>query len=198
MIINQTNWLDRARKAGGTKGPAQADLLEDVNQMVQVADLDSWQYDFLGSVKQFASGFSQAAVAGQLSHASLFNPLNSGVLVFVHHIVLTVVPAGFVQTRLNFVDPAGFGAQAALATDQRWGSTLPSAAVVRFGAQVGAIGVAWETFFAQATAADQWERWLVLPPGVGVVLSTVGANASLSGTWWWKERAAESGEQAIA
>lgn len=197
MIIQQINWLTRARKAAGAKGPAQADLLEDINQMVLVANLDNPLDDFLGGVKQFASGFSQAAVAAQLSHASLFNPLNSGILVFLHHISVSCSPSGSLQTRLNAVDPVGFGAVAPVATDQRWGSTIPAGAITRFGAQAGAIGTAWETFVGQAAGSDQWEKWLVIPPGTGVVLSTVAVNTALNGTWWWKERPPESGEGPI-
>lgn len=202
MIIQQTNWLTRARKAAGAKGPAQAELGEDLQQVAQVVDLDTPEFDFLGGELNFAVNFNITGVAAQQSQVSIFNPLATGRLLVVRRISYSVSVAGQVGEFATLSDNAATGT-AMIPIDGRVTGALPpapfvfplSVAQTRAGALAALVTNAqWTTLQAQTTVQDEFPRWYMLPPGTGFVLATLQQNNALRGWIWYSERNLESGE----
>lgn len=199
MITQQINWLSRARKAAGAKGPAQADLLEDLNQMVVVANLDTSDYDFLGNVRRTVMRFNVVGVAGQLTTVQAMNPPGSGLLVFVDKLEVFASANQNLNEILITADQVGLPLNTEIHfEDFRSVPNNPgiSPVITRAGTQAAAIPPALTTFFVSPTQSLIALRNWVLAPGTGLVLQGGGVNIGLTGQLYYRERPAESGELA--
>jgi hypothetical protein len=203
MRIQQVNWLNRGRKAAGAKGPAQADLLEDLGQNVQVADLDRFDFDFLGGVKDMVMPFSAGAVAAQFTQISIFNPAGSGVLGFLDFMELFANTVTMLCTEgIISADPgAGLGAQfTPYHFDQRFGATVPavgdiSSFICRQGTLAAPVtGNIVGRVLTVFNVLSAYPRRIVLAPGTGYTIIGNVVNQAFTGNIWWRERVAESGE----
>src|SRR5690242_2815096 len=83
MLIQTQLLIDKQRRLAGAKGPAQVDLNEDLQPGIQVADLEAYQYDWLGRVQRRQATVVIAAVAAQFSQVVIFNPNGSGTLCLI-------------------------------------------------------------------------------------------------------------------
>lgn len=202
MQVQQGNWITRARKAAGGKGPAQVDLLDDVNQMVQVDDLSTWKFDALGGVKQMVMPFSGGAVAAQISSCSIFNPPGSGLLGFVDYVELYANTASLLCTEIiTTADPTTLSTVfTPYHADQRFGTAILSVGdISSFICRVGTLatqvpGNVTGRVLALLNAQSQYPRRFVLPPGSGYAISGNVVNTAFTGNIYWSERPAESGE----
>lgn len=205
MIVQQGNWITRARKAAGAKGPAQVDLLDDINQMVIVDDVSTWEFDALGGAKQMVAASATGPIAAQVNGLQIFNPIGSGIVALIYRVELMTSSASQVCEEATINVDAG-GAFAPQFTpyhlDQRFGNTVPavgdiSSMIVRqstvnaFPATVNLIA----RLFAVLGAITVLDRRVVIPPGVGYSLRTTVVNTSLTANVYWKERVLESGEE---
>jgi len=196
VIIQQSNWLTRARKAAGGKGPAQAELGDDLVATVQVADLDQPEYDSLGGVRQFSFGFSQVGVAANLSFGSIFNPVGSGILAIIHRIAYSAGAVGVIQESRLSADTGG-GQVSVRPTDFRYSPNDGPSSICRIGVQGAVPGdPVGSTISVVGNIENQpeWPRWYVCPPGTGLVIFLTTVNVAIRGVIWFKERAAEGGE----
>lgn len=202
MRIQQVNWLNRGRKAAGGKGPAQAELLEDIAPQVQLADLDRYDFDFLGGVKQMVAPFSQGAVAAQAGQFTIFNPATSGIILFIDGFELTAGTATAFWTEATIsADPAGLGAQfTPYHFDQRFGNLVPavgdiSSCILRQGTLAApVITNIISRCIAILNDVRFYARRVVIPPGVGWTLTANVVNQAATLNVFWRERVAESGE----
>jgi len=199
MEIQQANWITRARKAAGAKGPAQVSLLEDVNQMTIVANLDTPEFDWLGGVLDFVATAVVAPVAAQFTQFSLFNPAGSGMLAYLTKVELRAgAPSDVQDSRLdadtalaviNNIQPTDFRTPR-LTTTQ---SILIGRAAAAAALPAGIVPL---TTFTPPSAGGTgiFDRSYIIPPGRGyfVSINTVNVGANLN--FFWKERPAESGE----
>ena len=199
MLIQQSNWITRARKAAGAKGPAQTDLLEDVNQMVQVADLDTYEFDFLGGVKRCVASANVPAVAAQPSYITIQNPPGSGFLAFLYKIEITLAAALTCTEEVTSAQTTVLPQIVAFQEDFRFGIVAAgpfATCIVQAGAPAAifaATQVLTRLVNVAATPQEYTRRW-VLPPGSQWLLRTPVNNTITSVNIFWKERPAESGE----
>lgn len=199
MQIQQVNWLTRARKAAGGKGPAQADLGEDLMQVLQVADISDWQYDSLGLVKNFVLSANVPAVAAQVSAIQMVNPTGSNTLAFIDTVELLTVAALTLTMQLNFDSAAlALAANLPCIQDTRLVRAFPTGglAVVQCTAGTSAAslgGSLASRFMTVAATPITYPRRVVLAPGFALTIETP-VNQTLTANLLWKERSAESGE----
>lgn len=197
MLIQASNWIARARRAAGAKGPAQTDLLEDVNQMVQVADLDTPEFDFLGGVKRICATANVPAVAAQNSCVSLFNPAGTGMLAYLYAIELVTSTAVTCTEEVGNI-VSGLPAVIPFWEDFRYGTVATggqSSLQVQAGttAAFPATTIVARDVTLAATTLFLARRW-ILPPFSLWVLKTPLNVTITSINLFWKERPAESGE----
>lgn len=69
--IQQARWIDRLRRAGGTKGPAQMPLDDSLYGMIQVDDLSTTPYKWLSRGFVCIAPFDVTAAAGQFATVGL-------------------------------------------------------------------------------------------------------------------------------
>lgn len=203
MKTQEGNWINRARKSAGAKGPAQAELLEDIGQNIQVVDLDRFEYDWCGAVRHLKLSAPAGPVAGQLSRVTVFNPAGSSNLAMIDQIEIVCGGAGNLQ-----VDGGFFYADTADAIvglqphDSRWFITVPppvgglSTVIARAGTNaVDPIQTRLDRFAVQAlTNAAVFARRIVLAPGTGYAFVHQTVNTALRIDLYVKERIAASGE----
>lgn len=210
MKTQEGNWVTRARKAAGAKGPAQAEVLEDIGQNIQVADLDRFEFDWCGGVRHGKLTASVAAVAAQLTQVSVFNPVGSGTIALIDQVEIAAgPPAGTFEVTGGFF----YGADLANAVvgvvphDSRWfNNTFPPSVtglmtcVFRAGTNAAsAITTRTDRYMVTSIAAGNGPatvaaRRIVLAPGVGYVFQHSQSNTALQVDVYVKERVAASGE----
>lgn len=210
MQIQTALLIDKQRRLAGAKGPAQVELLEDLQPGVQIADLEAYQYDWLGRVQRRQAFVNIAAVAAQFSQVVIFNPSKSGTLLLIDRSTFNTGAAGGMTVGL-VVAAGPYGtviAQNALSADLRWctglpvNATTPGVGLVFAGtnaADVSAITPVFPGIAFPAAFQSVDEEWgVVLIPGTGItfVLSTV--NQALRGGVWWRERPFDPAEMAGA
>jgi len=195
MIVQQANWLTRARRAAGAKGPSQVELSDDLSAIVIVANLDTPFSDWLGGVRDWSGTGQAAAVVAQFGFITLFNPLNSGIINEVYRIAFSQDVAANWLERVMDADSAG-GQVAAVPTDTRIELFDNSTSIVRVGTSAVQPGAALaHVGSTPATGPDEERhRHYVLRPGRGLALVCNTVNTVCRGTFWFRERAPESGE----
>lgn len=199
MLIQQTNWITRLRKAAGAKGDAQVELDPNISAFALVSNLDTPEFDFPGGVKQMIVTVSQGAVAAQSSIISLFNPAGSGVLGVLDVLELAHPTAAAIVTISGgfiYVDTGG-GLVGAAPQDQRWGSQVTGIATLQVRAGTSAVNpitnLASRFNVLGAQTNFPFQRRIVLPPATGFALVSP-VNTAFTADLQWKERPAESGE----
>lgn len=203
MKTQEGNWITRARKAAGAKGPAQAEVLEDIGQNLQVADLDKFEYDWCGAVRHLKVSAPAGPVAAALSRVTIFNPAGSSVLAFIDQIEIVSGGAGNLQVDGGFIyaDTAD-AVLGVLPHDTRWFLTTPppvgglSTVIVRAGTNAAdPITTRTDRYAVQSLAnASVFARRIVLAPGTGYALVHQTVNTALRVDLYVKERIAASGE----
>lgn len=205
MLVNIERWIDRLRKAAGAKGPADSELDAGFSANVQVADTDTYEYDYLGRVRRMIGAINCAAVAAQLSQAGIFNPAGSQLLVVVDWLDIGLGAATTVELRflVNVLAGAGIVAQSAQSPDLRWAPGLPITAVVPSpvvfseGNNAAVPGLAIATgarYFIGASVNQPLNCKFVLPPGTGLAVICNNSNTAMGGALWWKERVFDPAE----
>jgi hypothetical protein len=209
MKTQEANWVTRSRKAAGAKGPAQADVLEDIAQNLQVADLDRFEYDWCGGTRHPKLTVSVGAIAAQLAQITIFNPAGSGTIALIDQIeVAAGPPAGVFEVAGGFIyADSAFALVGTVPHDSRWfNNVFPppvtglTTCIFRGGnAAASAISTRTDRFMVQAVAAGNglasvFARRIVLAPGVGYALVHSQSNTALQADVYVKERVAASGE----
>lgn len=182
-VIGNGRFSSALQRFLGIRGSTPApQLAPDVMGVYEISDYGAGRAFLLGVLRAEATGLV-AAVAAQFSGFSIFNPVNSGVLLHIN--TLAISAANAVQVTLANV--AGIaGAQQPRVTDGRWGAAVRPAAVV--GASTEAVLPAdapqRTLFFAAAGTPVDY----TLPPGWRIAVHVGTANVALTWAAQWDER----------
>lgn len=204
MLVNIERWIDRLRKAAGSKGPADSELDAGLTAAVQVADTDTYEYDYLGRVRRMIGAINCPAVAAQLSMAGVFNPAGSQLLLVVDWLDIGVSIATTVELRflVNVLAGAGITAQNAQSTDLRWALGLPVTTLVASpitfssgaNAAVPGLAIGNGARYQIAVQNSAIRTQYVLPPGTGLAVVCNNSNTFMGGALSWKERVFDPAE----
>lgn len=199
MRIQQSNWITRARKGAGAKGPAQVELLEDIQQVVQVGDLTLPEYDQPGGVKRMVVSANIVPGAGQVALLSIENPIGSSIMGMIYRVEFMTLVNTTLTEALGTVS-SGLAQQTPFHQDTRWGLGLISVGdisnmICRVGTPAGI--PANQLISRMSSAANVpviYNREVVLAPNSIYHITTFGQVTIQAINVYWTERPAESGE----
>lgn len=197
MTELQQNRYDKLlRRVGGLIG-AKSMVNDALGELFPQIDVETLNAE-LGLLSSWRLGFSSivfAASAGDLNHAQLFNPADSGTIVVLERVDMLDALAQPIRFGLATAGLTNFTANQAL-RDSREGILVQPVAQVRDVQQVAGIAQ-FGTITMQAAVTFTLEEKLglfVLGPGTGLTFATTFVNTDSVFSFFWRERVAEASE----
>jgi len=135
-----------------------------------------------------------AGVAAQIPKIQLFNPVDSGTLVTVTSVWISVETQSFVE--MDLTDVALATSVATKVRDTRAGFQALALAELRSISSAGGIPTSWGTELIANTPLHVFDPngVCVLAPGTGLNVDTAETNRALRVSFFWRERVAEPAE----
>lgn len=109
--VQISRWIDRLRRAGSTKGPAQSPIGEELYGSIQVDDMLQSPYKWLSRDFLVSWPFNVTGAAGQFPSFSLsYNPVPPGnYLLWIRKLIVSASVAN--SALVIAINPGGLGAQ---------------------------------------------------------------------------------------
>jgi hypothetical protein len=190
-VIQRPDITRRLQAGLQIKGRTASPQLGDVVQPVVLVDDFAHPSWFAQSVDREAwTWMSVAPVALNFSSVQIQNPINSGVMVFVHGVYIVTSGDTFVVGRVTG------SLQATIGTtdwkDRRIGAIQTPAVISRSGAGFAVSQIAFNIFRITGGAGEMlprpWPLDLVLTPGEAVGVERITVNTQLDAGFYWTER----------
>jgi len=194
--INQNRWDQLVRRVAGLIGPGSKvnNTIGDLFPMLDVENLPGELY-LLAGTRLGTGGVQQIGAAGESARVQLFNPADSGLIVTLTTVVLTITTTGTIRYVIRNVaettNDLGIRVR-----DTRLGVGTRPTAQVRSASDAAVLAGTGEFRLLANTPiqlADP-DGVVVLGPGTGITFNTVTVAQTLQCNFWWRERAAEASE----
>ena len=194
--LQQNRYDQLLRRVGGLIGPGSM-VGETIGELFPMIDVERVPIELLGlsgtRVAWATSTFN--ALAANLNHHQLFNPVDSGHLVVITTLLIRNSVSQLFRMGVNDTPLTDDIGNVQL-RDTRLGITARAVAQNRGVQQVG--GIAANMQFQVETAvnleiSDQ-NGIAVLFPGTGLRIATTNVNTGSTVGWWWRERAFQPSE----
>jgi len=170
------------------------DALNELFPFIDVETL-SLELQYLSTWRPGFGSINHAASAGNLNHAQIFNPAESGMILVVTRVDIRVASTGIVRYEMTGTPATLFPVIGQL-RDTRTSIADRPVGQVRNEVIVGGLAAIGQWFLltnVQDTMADP-RGLFVLVPGTGVTFATTLANIASTVNFFWKERVAEPAE----
>ena len=193
--VQQTRWDRIIRRVSGSIGPGSR-VSETISELFPVMDVERVPGEllFLGGTKLGLGGTQIVGIAK--AGIQLFNPVNSGNLVTVEEVHISV---GWGETQQIFlgITPTAFPIDTGLAfvRDTREGISIETVAQLRTDTSaVATLNMSIRVLANTDAIINPRNGVAVLAPGTGVsIVNTINVNV-LNVTFFWRERPAEQSE----
>lgn len=135
-----------------------------------------------------------AGVAAEIPKIQVFNPVDSGTLLTVTSVFISVETASFVEMDLTNVAIAT--PVATKVRDTRAGHQTLALGELRVESSAGGIPTSWgqELEALKPLSIEDQNGICVLAPGTGLTVDTAETNRALRVSFFWRERVAEPAE----
>jgi hypothetical protein len=189
--------LRRRYGVGGQSGPVLT-LASDAFPVVGVSEeLEDPENQYLSGHALGIAQNTQAAVALQLAHVALANPIGSGAIVVVQGIWSLTNDTTVHLRGLLSADLLGRNITSGLKRDPRpagaaWPNTTAGTIAISQVAQLGTFLAARGTVAGADTEFPFFP--IVLPPGTGIAIMNNAVNLALTARFLWRERRASEWE----
>ncbi len=195
--LQQTRYDKLVRRSANIVGTG-AIVTETLQEVFPVFDLENIPAELmvLGGWRLAMRGTDIGGVAAQDNASQLFNPAGSGKIITLERVDISAGGSIRVRFRLDTTALAssnGFGQF----RDARAGDAITDAAVGNTRIQANLSIAAISTLLMVASRVVTLEDpkgLVVLMPGNGFTVGTVGVNTRLVVSYWWRERVAEAAE----
>lgn len=193
----QQNRYDRLiRRVGGIIGVGSkvSEVLTELFPMIDVEG-DRGELQLLSGVVLGMGTGSRTADAGQRPRVQLFNPQNSGKLVTVTDVLMsTTVTQTMRVARTTIAEPNGITTQLArdlrqVITERPVGQMFTGSAVAQVDANIKIRVLSGVTFDLSPK-----NDLMILAPGTGINVGGEVIDSSITATFFWRERVAETSE----
>ncbi len=194
--IQQNRWDQLVRRAANIVAPGSM-VSDSLNELFPFIDVETLNLElqYLGTWRPAFGSHGFAASVGNLNHAQLFNPADSGMIVVPTRVDINV--AAIMTFRyIMQVGPILTSAIVGQVRDTRTGIADRPVGQIRFEQKAGGLAAVGQVLVrANVTFTFEDPRGLfVLIPGTGVTFATTTTNVASGLNFWWKERVAEPAE----
>lgn len=193
--VQQTRWDRLIRRVSGSIGPGSR-VSETISELFPVLEVERTTPELLAlSDWRLAwQSTERPAVAGQQNASQLFNPPESGVIVAVTQVRLHVnVVDTPIQMEISST-VVGVNQVKGLFRDSRFGGDRETVAEVSSADNVVTGGGPRIYVSADDLIIRDDNGLVVLTPGFGLSVGTVGNNILLTVNYFWRERPAQESE----
>jgi len=194
--IQQNRYDQTIRRVAGIVGPG-SKVAEALAELFPTIDLENLPMELLalGGIRTGSASVRLAGVAAEIPKIQLFNPENSGNIVTVTSIFISVESAALIEfntTAVQISTPVGGEEQ----RDTRFGIANPTATIILQESSAGGIPTSWgiELLANTPFTLQDPNGVVVLAPNTGVTVDTAETNRTLLVTFFYRERAAEKAE----
>jgi len=193
--IQQNRYDQLIRRVAGIVGPGSkvSNAIGDLFPMIDVENVPGELLALMGTRLAWM-GTNQPAFAGLVNITQLFNPADSGHLITVTRIDVASQSTQLIVMGLVTVEQTALGGEQF--RDGRFELATPPVGQVRIGTQVAPGPVNWQFLVGAFNPhiVQEDNGICVLPPGVGLQITTANQNTSLFTGYLWRERPAEQSE----
>ncbi len=193
--LQQNRYDQLLRRVGGIIGPGSkvAEVLAELFPVIDVENVPG-ELLLLGQTNICIGSTSLTPDAGRFALIQLFNPVESGKLISVERIDISVSVTQTVSFGMNNAIESGSGFKQF--RDARKGLFPLPTGLIGAGSAVGRqVGVGiWRVTGNQPLTIDLPKLAGVLSPGTGMNVGAQTVDTALFATFWWQERIAEASE----
>jgi len=194
-LIQQNRYDQLVRRVGGIVGPG-SKVSEALTELFPMIDVENCPAELLilSGTRIGAGSVRVVGVAAEIPKIQLFNPVDSGMLVTITSIWISVESDSFVEARAATVPLDDVTASSL--RDTRQGTPVLTTAQLRFESTAGGITQDWAVELLANTPfhfTDPNAVW-VLGEGTGLTIDSAETNRTLSVSFMWRERAFQQSE----
>lgn len=194
--IQQNRWDQLIRRASNIVGGGSQvnDTLNELFPVIEVETLNS-ELAILSGTRLGLGTTSQAALAANLSHSQLFNPVGSNMILTVERVDLSLPIGDFIEYAFAIL-PLTNAAASVVFRDTRSGFTGTPVGQVRDVQQAGGLPTIGGLFVSTDTNLSMQDKrgLFILEAGTGITFATTTVNRTFRVTYQWRERVAEPAE----
>lgn len=194
--INQNRWDQLVRRVAGLIGPGSKvnNTIGDLFPMLDVENLPAELY-LLGGTRLGSGSAQQTGSAGEVPRCQIFNPADSGMIVTLTSFLVSLTVIG--QIRMVNTITAESTNVVARVRDLRLGTIQPTTTEVRAASEAAVLAANGGEFRVLGTTVNPItdpNGIVVLAPGTGMTLTTSAVASTMTATFFFRERVAESSE----
>jgi len=194
--IQQNRWDQLIRRASNIVGGG-SQVNDTLNELFPFMDVETLNAELaiLSGTKLCLGSTSQAALAANLSHSQLFNPVDSNTLITVERVDLSM-PTGDLVEYVMAALPLTNSSFTAVFRDTRLVAAGTPVGQLRDVQQAAGLPTTGNIFVPTDTPVTLQDKRgiFVLGPGSGVTFATTTVNRTFRMSYQWRERVVEPAE----
>ena len=193
--INQNRYDQLLRRVADLKGHG-SKINDALTELFPMFDVENTPMElmFLNRNVPVMASSLLAGVSAEIPKIQVFNPADSGTLVTITSVWISVEVDSFIE--MDLTDTALSTPVATKVRDTRAGHQALALGELRVESSAGGIPTSWgaEVLALSPIHIEDQNGVAVLAPGTGLTVDTVETNRSLRASFFWRERAAEPSE----